>query len=140
MKILIASQIDAAAIEKLRQAHDVRLSINAPSQHFFEDLADREALIFRSGVQITAQVMVSVPNLRLLIRAGSGVDNLDLDYVRRKKLSFFRIPKPGARAVAEMSFAFMLALSRRIFEADQLTRKGRWAKSEFNGYLLHKKH
>jgi phosphoglycerate dehydrogenase-like enzyme len=97
---------------------------------------DCEVLIFRSGVNITAQLMNCAPRLSLLIRAGAGLDNLDVDYVRRRGLSLIRVPGPGARAVAEMSYAFMLALSRNLMEADRLTRHGRWAKHELAGHLL----
>ena len=139
MKILIASSVDAGTVEKLRKAHDVRISLKATPQQLAADIRDREALIFRSGVQITGEMMNNAPDLRLLIRAGSGIDNLDLDHVRQRNLVLYRIPEPGARAVAEMCFAFMLAMSRRIFEADRLTRQGRWAKNELSGYLLHHK-
>ena len=77
-----------------------------------------EALIFRSGIQISAELMELAPNLKLLVRAGSGVDNIDLPYVRERGLELVRIPEPGAQAVAELSFAFMLGLSRNLFAAD----------------------
>jgi phosphoglycerate dehydrogenase-like enzyme len=72
----------------------------------------------------------------MLIRGGSGTDNLDMDYVNRQGLRLVRIPGPGAKSVAELTFALMLALARRVVEADRLTRQGHWAKSEMTGYLL----
>lgn len=139
MKILIASSVDASAVDRIRRVHDVRLALKVTPAQLVDAIRDREALIFRSGVQITAEIMANAPDLRLLIRAGSGIDNLDLDYVRQRNMVLYRIPEPGARAVAEMCFAFMLAMSRRLWEADRLTRQGRWAKSELTGYLLHRK-
>jgi len=136
MKLLFASAIDPETIERLRGSHDVVCAFNAKEGVLQEKITDREILIFRSGVQISAAVMSCAPNLRLLIRAGSGVDNVDLEYVKNKRLKFVRIPGPGAQAVAEMSFAFMLALARRLFEADRLWRQGRWAKNELAGYNL----
>lgn len=136
MKILIASSIHAGALEKLRAQHDVICAFNAKQDELKSLIVDREVLIFRSGVQITAGVMECAPHLKLLLRAGSGIDNLDVDYVRQRHLQLVRIPGPGAKAVAEMSFALMLALSRNILEADRLTRQGRWAKQELTGYLL----
>lgn len=136
MKILIASSIYAGALEKLRAQHDIICAFNAKQDELKSLIVDREVLIFRSGVQITAGVMECAPHLKLLLRAGSGIDNLDVDYVRERHLQLVRIPGPGAKAVAEMSFALMLALSRNILEADRLTRQGRWAKQELTGYLL----
>jgi D-3-phosphoglycerate dehydrogenase len=99
-------------------------------------IRDREVLVFRSGVNIPAALMAAAPRLRLLIRAGSGLDNIDLDYLRQRGLELKRIPGPGARAVAELAFGLMLALSRQILPADSQLRRGRWAKHELTGHLL----
>ena len=136
MKILIASSIHKDAIQKLEQEHDVICAFNAKDEELKALIPDREVLIFRSGVQITAGVMSRAPHLKLLLRAGSGVDNIDIDYVEEHGLHLVRIPGPGAKAVAELSFAFMLALSRNLLKADQLTRQGHFAKSQLTGYLL----
>jgi D-3-phosphoglycerate dehydrogenase / 2-oxoglutarate reductase len=136
MNILIASSIHKDAIQKLEQEHDVICAFNAKDEELKALIADREVLIFRSGVQITADVMSRAPRLKLLLRAGSGVDNIDVDYVEERGLRLIRIPGPGGKAVAELSFAFMLALSRNLLKADQLTRQGHFAKSQLTGYLL----
>ena len=101
-----------------------------------EAIRDRQALIFRSGVDITADLMREAPELRLLIRGGSGLDNLDLAYVEEKGLELVRIPEPGARSVAELAFAFMLGLARQVPLADGLLRQGQWAKHRITGHLL----
>jgi len=137
LKLLIVSSIYPDAIEKLRKEHDVVCAFNAKDEALKALIHDREVLIFRSGVSITADIMASAPNLQLLVRAGSGTDNLDLDYMNQRGILLVRIPEPGAKAVAEMSFAFMLALARNLLEADRATRQGRWAKTEFsNGHSL----
>lgn len=136
MKILIASSIHKNAIEKLKQEHDVVCSFNASEESLISAIADREILIFRSGVKISTEVLKSAPNLKLLLRAGSGLDNLDLKYVKERNIQLVRIPQPGAKAVAELSFAFMLALSRDLLRADSQWRQGHWLKSELNGFLL----
>lgn len=137
MKLLIVSSIYPDAIEKLRKDHDVVCAFNAKDDALKSLVHDREVLIFRSGVSVTAEIMANAPDLQLLVRAGSGTDNLDLAYMHQRGIELIRIPEPGAKAVAEMSFAFMLALARNLMEADRVTREGRWAKNEFsNGHLL----
>lgn len=136
MRILIASPIDPSTIEELCKQHDIICEYDATTERLQELIRDRDLLIFRSGVQITAEVMKSAPDLKYLIRAGSGLDNLDVGYVRHRGLKLTRIPTPSAQAVAEMAFAFMLAMSRRLFEADRSMREGRWAKYELYGTLL----
>lgn len=139
MKILIVSPIDPGTIRELRKKHKVNIYYDATEKELKTLIQDRELLIFRSGVSISAEVLASAPELKLLIRAGSGLDNVDLDYVKQHDLDLVRIPSPSAQAVAEMSFAFMLALSRRLFEADHSMRDGRWAKYELPGSLLAEK-
>ena len=136
MKILIASSIYPEAIEKLHECHDVTCAFNAQETELQTFIKDREVLIFRSGVSITAEVMAAAPDLKLLIRAGSGLDNLDFDYVQKRGLKLIRIPEPGAKAVAELTFALMLALARNILKADHSLRQGRWIKRELTGHLL----
>ena len=136
MRILIASSIYPDAIERLREEHDVVCAFNAKEDVLKDVIVDREVIILRSGVQITAEVMDCAPDLKLLLRAGSGFDNIDVDYVNKRGLHLVRIPGPGAKAVAEMSFTFMLALARNLLEADHLTRQGRWAKQQLTGELL----
>ncbi len=136
MRILIASSIHPPKIEELKQEHDVKCAFNAKEDELKSAIYDREVLIFRSGVQITAAVMAAAPNLELLIRAGSGVDNIDMDYVQKRGLKLVRIPEPGAKAVSEMAFAMMLDLARNVLKADRLLRRGEWAKTQLTGYLL----
>jgi D-3-phosphoglycerate dehydrogenase len=111
-------------------------AISAPESVFRERFRDADALVFRSGVSINAATLDLAPKLSLIVRAGSGIDNIDLDFVGKRGISFHRIPEPGARAVAELSFALMLALARNIREADRQWRAGHWAKYELKGYNL----
>jgi len=139
MKIIIASPIDDQAVEKLKSKHDVVCVFNATNEELQKTMHDREALVFRSGVKINAALLESAPELKLIVRAGSGVDNIDLDYVYQRGIEFHRIPGPGAEAVAELAFTFMLALSRRLFEADRSMREAHWAKYQLSGYLIRRK-
>lgn len=136
MKILIASKIYADSIEKLKENHEVVCAFGADKETLKSAIQGCDILIFRSGVDISAEVMAASPSLKLLLRAGSGVDNLDMDYVNQRGLKLVRIPGPGAKAVAELTFALLLALARNVVIADQLTKQGHWAKNELTGYLL----
>ena len=139
MNILLASKVHHEAVLEMRRDHHVACAWEDGVGTLDELVRDAEILVFRSGVQITAKLMASAPNLRLLIRAGSGLDNLDLDYVQRRGLELQRIPEPGARAVAELAIGLMVALARQVLPADMGLRKGRWLKQEIEGYLLQNK-
>lgn len=98
-----------------------------------------EVLVFRSGVRISRSVLEAADRLRLIVRAGAGMDNIDWEYAAERGLPIVRIPGPGARAVAEMSFALMLALSRELFRADKSMREAHWIKQDISGFLLKNK-
>jgi D-3-phosphoglycerate dehydrogenase / 2-oxoglutarate reductase len=136
VRILVASPIDAAALDELRTRHDVVAAFGAPEDELRRLAVDREAIVFRSGVSISSEVLAAATGLRLLVRAGSGLDNLDLDQVRRRGIDLRRVPGPGAQAVAELTFGLMLSLARGITLGDRLLRQGHWAKSELVGYNL----
>jgi D-3-phosphoglycerate dehydrogenase / 2-oxoglutarate reductase len=136
MKILVASSIDPNALAELDARHDVDKAFNAAPDELARRITDRQVLIFRSGVQITSDVLGAASDLRLIIRAGSGLDNIDLDHVRRHGLRLERVPGPGAQAVAELTFGLLLAVARRIVEADRTWRAGQWRKAELAGSLI----
>lgn len=136
MRILIASPIYPGTIAELEKNHDVICAFNAPVPELKKLIPDRDVVVFRSGVDINAEVMASAPGLRMLIRAGSGLDNIDMDYVHKNKLELHRIELPGAKAVSELAFALMLGLARKLLKADASLRQGHWIKHEIKGYLL----
>jgi D-3-phosphoglycerate dehydrogenase len=136
MKILIVSPVSDHAVAALGKKHEVVVAFNAPQEEIKRQIVDCDVLVFRSGPDINADIMQSSSRLSLLIRAGSGLDNLDLNYVQNSKIALRRIEAPGARAVAELSFALMLSLARQILRADTLLKQGHWAKHELTGLLL----
>jgi D-3-phosphoglycerate dehydrogenase / 2-oxoglutarate reductase len=136
MNILVASSIDPDALDLLGRNHDVRRAVNAPEDVLRAAIRDREVLVFRSGVTISAGIMRHGPQLRLLVRAGSGLDNVDVEYAREHGIRVVRIPGSSAQPVAELTFALMLAAARNVALADRLIRQGRWPKSELGGPLL----
>ncbi|HEX2469883.1 MAG TPA: hydroxyacid dehydrogenase [Candidatus Limnocylindrales bacterium] len=136
MRILIASKIDPDAVATLQAGHDVDFAVGTPRDELEGRMADREALIFRSGLDIDRVLLDAAPRLHTIVRAGSGLDNLDLDEVRARGIHLQRIPGPGARAVAELTFALFLGLARQVVQVDGLLRTGHWAKNEVVGWNL----
>ena len=136
MRILIASKIDPDAVATLHATHDVVMAVGAPRDELERLMADREALVFRSGLDIDRALLDSAPQLHTIVRAGSGLDNLDLAEVQARGIHLQRIPGPGARAVAELTFALFLGLARQVVMVDRLLREGHWAKNEVTGWNL----
>jgi D-3-phosphoglycerate dehydrogenase len=139
MRILLASSIDPGALAVLNRTHDVVTAYNSSESELCAVAVDREAVVFRSGVTISSDVIDSAPDLRLLIRAGSGLDNVDVGHARRRGIRLVRIPGPSARVVAEFTFGLLLDLARNVSLADRLLRQGHWPKNELLGRLLREK-
>jgi D-3-phosphoglycerate dehydrogenase len=99
-------------------------------------LADSTAWILRSGTQVTAELLEAAPQLKVIGRAGIGVDNIDLEAATRRGVLVMNTPGGNAVSVAEHTFALLLALARRVPAADQSTRAGEWRKNEFAGFEL----
>ncbi len=136
MRILILSPIDPAAIEELQAEHDVILGFKADPAQLGDLIADRDVAVLRSGVDLNRELLARALNLRLVIRAGSGTDNIDLGYLAEHGIRLERVPEPGAWAVAELALGLMLTLARQIPVADRLLQEGHWAKYQLQGYLL----
>jgi phosphoglycerate dehydrogenase-like enzyme len=136
VNILLISPIAPEAIEILRRDHDVECSFNPDEELLHALLPGRDVLVFRSGVTLSSDVLDAGPNLRLVIRAGSGLDNVDLDHLRKLGIRMVRIPGPAAQAVAEFTFALILDLTRKVSLADRLLREGHWPKPDLLGSLI----
>ncbi|MBA2558859.1 MAG: hydroxyacid dehydrogenase [Propionibacteriales bacterium] len=136
MKILLASPIDPQTVNALERDYDVRQAVQAGPFELQAALADRDAVVLRSGVMFSADVLSNAPKLRLLVRAGSGLDNIDVDCARELGIRVVRVPGMSAPPVAEFTFALLLSLARKVSFADRLMRQGHWPKPQLGGALL----
>ena len=135
MRLLLATPISPIAIERLSESHDVVLAFDR-GVDIATLIADREALVFRSGVTISRRVIDAATQLRLIVRAGSGLDNIDLEAAGERGIRMARVPGESPQAVAELTLGLMLSASRNIGKADSLIRQGRWPKHDLGGPLL----
>jgi D-3-phosphoglycerate dehydrogenase / 2-oxoglutarate reductase len=133
MRILLASPIDPGTTMTLRARHDV---LEAGPGDLREAVRDAEIIVLRSGPILSADVLDAAPALRVVIRAGSGLDNIDLACARTRQVRVVRIAGMSAPPVAEMTFALLLALARKVTLADRLIRQGQWPKPRLGGPLL----
>jgi phosphoglycerate dehydrogenase-like enzyme len=123
-------------LDRLRVSHDLRFVPDPPHAELRAAIADREVVALRSGVTLSEDAMAAAPELMLIIRAGSGLDNIDLDYARARGIRVVRVNGMSAAPVAEMTFALLLCLARKVVVADRLLRQGRWPKPDLGGPLL----
>ncbi|MGB9605092.1 MAG: phosphoglycerate dehydrogenase [Bryobacteraceae bacterium] len=134
MKILVAESIAPAAIELLRQP-GWNVIVSNPKE-YLASLPEAEALIVRSAVKVTREVLEKAPKLRVIGRAGVGVDNVDLAAATAAGVLVMNTPGGNAVSVAEHTIALMLALARSIPQASASMRAGKWEKKKFMGSEL----
>src|ERR1043166_146949 len=135
MNILIAEPLAAAGIE-LFQSQPGWTTIVSNPKEYSQHLCEADALLVRSAVQVTKEVLAKAPKLRVIGRAGVGVDNVDLDAATAAGVLVMNTPGGNAISVAEHTLALMLAMARHIPQANASTRAGKWEKKKFMGSEL----
>ncbi len=138
MNILIAEKLAPAAVELLRAEPGWNVVESNP-QEYRQYLATADALIVRSAVKVNRELFDQAPNLRVVGRAGVGVDNVELGVATERGVLVMNTPGGNAVSVAEHTMALMLAMARWIAQANASTRAGRWEKSRFLGTELEDK-
>ena len=135
MKILVAEPLAPAALDLLRAQKDWDLVVADPKT-YAEHLADCDALVVRSAVKVTKDVLTKAPNLRVIGRAGVGVDNVDLPAATEAGVLVMNTPGGNAVSVAEHTLALMLSMARSVPQASVSTKAGKWEKKKFLGNEL----
>src|SRR5438874_3602885 len=136
MKVVVAEKISPSAVDLLREA---RWTVVTPEQldgKLAAQLESADALIVRSAVEVTAELLAKARKLRVIGRAGVGVDNIDLDAATRQGIAVMNTPGANAIAVAEHTLAMMLAMARHIGRANELMHAGKWEKKSLQGAEL----
>ena len=136
MKVVVAEKISSSALDLLREP---RWTVVTPDQvdgKLGTQLQSADALIVRSAVQVDAGLLEHAHKLRVIGRAGVGVDNIDLDAATRKGIAVMNTPGANAVAVAEHTLAMMLAMARQVCRANEWMHAGRWEKKSLQGTEL----
>jgi len=140
MKVLVTDPIADAGLDTLREAgHEVVTAYDIEGEALLNAVADADALIVRSGTEVTAEVFAAAPDLQIVGRAGIGVDNIDIEAATDHGVIVANAPQGNVRAAAEHSVAMAFATARSIPQAHNRLRDGEWAKGEFLGTELNEK-
>ena len=137
MKVVVAEKISSSAIDLLREPRwTIVITPDQVEGKLAAHLQSADALIVRSAVQVDADLLEHARKLRVIGRAGVGVDNIDLDAATRKGIAVMNTPGANAIAVAEHALALMLAMARHIGRANELMHAGKWEKKSLQGTEL----
>lgn len=123
LKVQICDPVDEGVITRLRDRFQVEVRRDVLN-------TDADVLIVRSRTKITARVIESAKNLKIIARPGVGVDNIDMEAAAKHGIRVINSPQASTRSVAELALGLILALAREIPKADRALRKGRWEKRD----------
>lgn len=139
-RVLIADQLSPAAVDIFKQrgiATDVKVGL--AKEELEKIIADYDGLAVRSATKATEKIIAAATRLKVIGRAGIGVDNIDVKAATAKGIIVMNTPSGNSITTAEHAISLMMALARQIPEADRSTQAGKWEKSKFVGSELYAK-
>ena len=140
LKIVVADDLPASALDVLRaEGWNVDARPGRPPEQLAADVADAEAIVVRSATKVTAPLIQAAPKLRVVARAGTGVDNVDVPAASARGIVVMNAPGANSISVAELAVALMLALARHVPAADAAMKQGKWEKKKFLGEEVREK-
>lgn len=135
-RVLVKEEIAQAGVDLLRASFEVDLAPEMPPAELAERIAGYDALIVRSATRVTAELIDRADRLRVIGRAGAGVDNVDVAAATRRGIVVANAPGSNMVAAAEHAIGLLLGLARNIPQADAALHAGRWERKRFGGVEL----
>lgn len=132
MKIVISDDLEAGAVENIKKAGKV---VYKPAD-LDAELKDAEVLVVRSATKVTKEMLGKAPKLKVVFRAGVGVDNIDVEACRARGIKVLNTPQASTNAVAELAIGLIIGLLRNLGRAHHTMKQGKWEKKLFMGHEI----
>jgi len=132
-KILIVEKISPEAVSLLKKKHEVEEFFDWQPQDVLKKVKGFDALVVRSKAQASKELIDAGDKLKIIARAGAGLDNVDSKYAESRGIKVINTPAANLLSVAELTIGLALSLLRHIPEADKTTKQGLWEKKRFSG-------
>lgn len=139
MKVLAAEKLSEAGLSHLREHFEVDVSLEASPEELRDAIGPYDALLVRSATQVDQALLERAENLKVVGRAGIGLDNVDVDAATRQGVLVVNAPTSNILSAAEHTIALMLAQARNIPQAHQALASGKWERERWQGVELHGK-
>ncbi|WP_296888115.1 phosphoglycerate dehydrogenase [uncultured Methanobrevibacter sp.] len=139
MKVLVADAINEKGIENLKEVADVTVDTSITPEELVNTIHEYDGIIVRSRTKVTKEVISKADNLKIIARAGVGVDNIDLDAATEKGIMVVNSPESTSITVAEHTMGLLLSMARKLSIADKSVKEGKWEKKKFMGVELRNK-
>jgi D-3-phosphoglycerate dehydrogenase / 2-oxoglutarate reductase len=138
-RVLVAEEIAATGVQMLRDRFDVDLGIGWSADELAERIGAYDAILIRSATKLTADLIARADNLRVIGRAGVGVDNVDVEAATRRGIIVANAPASNVITAAEHTVALLLALARNVPQAHKALTGGSWERSKWGGVEVYEK-
>jgi D-3-phosphoglycerate dehydrogenase len=138
-KVLVSDPIDQAGLDILSQVAQVDVKTGLSNEELVQIIPEYDALMLRSGTRVTQEIIEAGNQLKIIGRAGVGVDNVDVPTATRKGIVVVNSPEGNTIAAAEHALAMILALSRYIPDANHSVKNGKWDRKSYVGAEVYKK-
>jgi phosphoglycerate dehydrogenase-like enzyme len=135
MKVLVLSSLWPSALDRLAASHDTRVELKSTPESLPSLMRDAEIAVVRSGVRLDQAALSAANHLRLIVRAGGGLDGIDCEFARQRGIRIISVPL-SAQSVAEHAISLALALSHRVVQHHMALAVGRWEKHSGYGRNL----
>ncbi len=137
MKILIADKLREEGVKVFQDnGFEIISNFTITKEELKKEIANYDAIVIRSRTKLTTDVLEKAINLKVIGRAGVGLDNVDLKKAKQLNITVFNTPEAPSISVAELIIGLLLSLVRHISKADRTMHDGEWNKSEYMGYVL----
>jgi D-3-phosphoglycerate dehydrogenase len=134
MKVLVCDPISPSAVQRMRdRGVEVTVDDTITPERLVEVIPPYHAVVVRSRTKIRKNVIDVASNLKVIVRGGVGVDNIDQEYALAKGIKVLNTPGASTDSVAELAVAYLFALARPIVQATESLRAGKWEKARFHG-------
>ncbi|MHB1464741.1 MAG: phosphoglycerate dehydrogenase [Thermoleophilia bacterium] len=139
LRVLVKEKIADSGVELLRQEFDVDVRLDIAQEQLADEIGQYNAIIIRSGTKMTGDIIEAAGQLKVIGRAGIGVDNVDVKAATKKGVIVANAPQSNIVAAAEHTIGLLLAQSRNIAQANASLKAGKWERSSFGGVELAEK-
>jgi D-3-phosphoglycerate dehydrogenase len=139
LKVLVKEKVGDSGVKLLEEHFDVDLGVDWSDEDLEERIGDYHGILIRSATKMTADLIAKASNLRVIGRAGVGVDNVDVDAATQRGIVVANAPQSNVVTAAEHTMAMLLALARNIPQAHASLTSGKWERSKFSGVELYEK-
>ena len=139
MKVLVSDKISDLGINKLREKVAVDVKLDLTPEELIDIIGEYDALVVRSSTKVTRQVIEAGKKLKVIGRAGVGIDNIDVEAATERGIIVLNAPEGNTISAAEHAIALMTSLARNIPAADASLKAGEWKRSSFMGVELYQK-